>query len=80
MLDPDHVQAAIRPPNVHFARTAVVALENTHNGCGGAVLTPEDTKLIADVAHSHDVALHIDGARIFNASASLASSAAGVSR
>ena len=68
MLDPDDVRAAIRPPNVHFARTAVVALENTHNACGGAVLSPEDTKLIADVAHSHDVPLHIDGARIFNAS------------
>ncbi len=71
MLDPDEVKSAIRPPNVHFARTAVVALENTHNACGGAILTPEDTKLIADVAHSHDVPLHIDGARIFNASVAL---------
>ena len=76
MLDPDDVRAAIRPPNVHFARTAVVALENTHNGCGGAVLSPEDTKLIADVAHSHDVPLHIDGARIFNASVYLETPAA----
>lgn len=76
MLDPDDVRAAIRPPNVHFARTAVVALENTHNACGGAVLSPEDTKLIADVAHSHDVPLHIDGARIFNASVYLETPAA----
>ena len=76
MLDPDDVKAAIRPPNVHFARTAVVALENTHNACGGAVLSPEDTKLIADVAHSHDVPLHIDGARIFNASVYLETPAA----
>ena len=76
MLDPDEVKAAIRPSNVHFARTAVVALENTHNACGGAVLTPEDTKLVADVAHGHEVALHIDGARIFNASVYLETPAA----
>jgi threonine aldolase len=67
MLDPDDVAGAIKPQNVHFTRTAVVALENTHNASSGSVLTPEDTKAIADVAHSHDVPLHIDGARIFNA-------------
>lgn len=71
MLDPDEVEAAIKPPNVHFTRTALVALENTHNATGGSVLTPEDTKAIADVAHRHDVPLHIDGARIFNAAVSL---------
>ena len=67
MLDPDEVKAAIRPPDVHFTHTAMIALENTHNSCGGAVLTPEDTKVIAHVAHTHDIPLHIDGARIFNA-------------
>jgi threonine aldolase len=68
MLDPDEVEAAIKPPNVHFTRTAMIGLENTHNSCGGAALTPEDTKAIADVAHRHEVPLHVDGARIFNAS------------
>ena len=71
MLDPDEVEEAIRPNNVHFPRTAMVAIENTHNNCGGAVLTPEDTKAIADVAHRHEIPLHIDGARIFNAAVSL---------
>ena len=71
MLDPDEVEGAIRPNNVHFPRTAMVAIENTHNNCGGAVLTPEDTKAIADVAHRHELPLHIDGARIFNAAVSL---------
>ena len=71
MLDPDEVERAIRPNNVHFPRTAMVAIENTHNNCGGAVLTPEDTKAIADVAHRHELPLHIDGARIFNAAVSL---------
>ena len=67
MLDPDEVERAIRPNNVHFPRTAMIALENTHNACGGAALTPEDTRVIADVAHRHEIPLHIDGARIFNA-------------
>lgn len=71
MLDPDEVAAAIKPPNVHFTRTAMIGIENTHNACGGATLTPEDTKAIADVAHRHEVPLHVDGARIFNASVAL---------
>ena len=71
MLDPDQVESAIKPNDVHFPRTAMIALENTHNACGGATLTPEDTRTIAEVAHRNEVPLHIDGARIFNAAVSL---------
>jgi threonine aldolase len=71
MLNPDDVAEAIKPANVHFTRTAVVAVENTHNGAGGTVLTPEDIKLIADVAHASDVPVHMDGARVFNAAVAL---------
>lgn len=71
MLDPDDVAQAIKPANVHFTRTAVVAMENTHNGCGGAVLTSDDIKLVADVAHANDIPVHIDGARVFNAAVAL---------
>jgi len=46
-------------------------LENTHNRCSGMVLTPEDTKGVADVAHSAGAAVHLDGARIFNAAVAL---------
>ena len=66
MLDPDEVEAAIRPDDFHYPPTRMIALENTANACGGAVLTPEDTAAIGDVAKRHEVALHIDGARIFN--------------
>ena len=65
MLDPDEVDAAIHPDT--YPKTALVELENTHNACGGAVLTAEDIKSIADVAHRHGIPLHMDGARIFNA-------------
>ena len=71
MLDLDELEAAIKPPDDHFTRTAMIGLENTHNACGGAPLTADDTKAVADIAHRHGVPLHIDGARIFNASVAL---------
>ncbi len=71
MLDPGQVESELSPNNIHYANTAVVALENTHNACGGAILSPEDIKSIADIVHSHDIPLHIDGARIFNAAVAL---------
>ena len=71
MLDLDELEAAIKPPNVHFTRTAMIGLENTHNACGGAPLTADDTAAVAEIAHRHGVPLHIDGARIFNASVAL---------
>ena len=71
-INPDDVAAAIRPPgNLHFPRTSMVCLENTHNRCSGQVLTPEDTKAVCDVAHDSGVPVHLDGARIFNASVAL---------
>ena len=71
-INPDDVAAAIRPSgNLHFPRTAMICLENTHNRCSGGVLTPEDTKSVSDVAHAAGVPVHLDGARIFNASVAL---------
>ena len=71
-MDPADVAAAIRPPgNLHFPRTSMLCLENTHNRCSGGVLTPEDTKSVCDVAHEAGVPVHLDGARIFNAAIAL---------
>ena len=68
-LDPTDVAEAIRPlGNVHYPRTALLCLENTHNRCNGGVLTPQDTRSVAQVAHASGVPVHLDGARIFNAS------------
>ena len=66
MLDPQGIEEALPPDDIHYAPTKMVAIENTNNPSGGTVLTPEDTKTVADVAHAHDIALHVDGARIFN--------------
>ncbi len=71
-MAPADVEASIRPPgNIHFPRTSLLCLENTHNRCNGGVLTPEDTRSVAEVAHANGVAVHLDGARVFNASVAL---------
>ncbi len=72
MMDPDEVERAIRRPgNIHFPRSSLLCLENTHNRCSGGILTPSDTKALCDVAHAHGMQVHLDGARIFNASVAL---------
>lgn len=75
-LDPGEVEAVINPDNFHYPKTAMVAIENTHNASGGTPLTPEDTKAVADVAHRHELPLHVDGARLFDAAVVLETPAA----
>jgi threonine aldolase len=70
-LRPDEIAAAIRDDDQHHPRTGLVALENTHNACGGAVIRPQEMSEVAAVAHGAGVPVHLDGARIFNASAAL---------
>lgn len=70
-LRAEDVEAAVRPDNVHFPRTALICLENTHNRCGGVALKPEQMAPIAELAERHNLPLHLDGARIFNASVAL---------
>ena len=68
VMDPDDVRRAIRERgNIHFPRTSLVVLENTHNRGGGKVLPLDNVKAISDIAHSNGLSVHMDGARIFNA-------------
>jgi threonine aldolase len=71
MLDPDLVDASIRSSGNYQPRTAMVALENTHNRSGGSVLDPAEVGAVAEVAHRRGVPLYVDGARIFNAAVAL---------
>lgn len=69
---PEDVEAAIRPiDNVHTPHTGLICLENTHNRAGGTVISPAQTRAVADVAHRHGIPVHLDGARIFNAAVAL---------
>lgn len=64
----DAVAAAIKPDDVHFARTRLLCLENTHNG---KVLPLTYLQQAREFSRTHKLALHIDGARIFNAAVAL---------
>lgn len=66
-LDIDAIEAAIRPDDAHHPVTRLIALENTHNRCGGVALTAEYMRAVSDLAHRYGLRLHLDGARIFNA-------------
>jgi threonine aldolase len=67
----DGIEAAIRADNIHFPKTRLICLENTHNRCGGAVLTPDYTAAVVALASRRGIAIHLDGARIFNAAVAL---------
>lgn len=69
VIDATQVADAIREGDDHNPRTAVVAIENTHNSAGGRVFPIDETRAISKVCSERDVSLHIDGARIFNAQA-----------
>ena len=70
-LQPDQVAGTVRPDNVHYARTALLAIENTHNSSGGTVMRPDEMAALIAVAREHGLKVHIDGARIFNAAVAL---------
>jgi threonine aldolase len=70
-LNPQQVEAAIRPQNIHFPKPSLICLENTHNRHGGTVITPDQIKAIKEVAEAHGLQLYLDGARIFNAAVAL---------
>lgn len=76
LLDADDVAAAVRPIEIHHPVTSLVWIENTHNRGGGTVYPLELVERIGGVAHSRGLALHMDGARIFNAVAASGTSAA----
>lgn len=67
----EEIEGAIRDDDVHFPRTRLICLENTHNMCNGTPLTADYTASVAQLARRHNLALHLDGARIFNAAAAL---------
>jgi threonine aldolase len=78
-VTPAQVDEAIRGENVHWPRTRLVCLENTHNKAGGAVMDVAELEAVAELAHSRGLLAHLDGARLFNAATYLAVSAARLS-
>lgn len=69
VIDAEQVERAVRFPDVHFPPTRLIWIENTHNRGGGKVFPLDKMKEVRGVALSHDIPLHLDGARLFNACA-----------
>jgi threonine aldolase len=63
----EDIEAAIRGDNDHWPRTRLICVENTHNRCFGAPLTPDYMASVARLAQERGLKVHLDGARIFNA-------------
>ncbi len=68
VMNPELVEKAIRKPALHIPRTSLICIENTHNYWGGAVIPLENFKDLREIANKHGIKIHLDGARIFNAS------------
>ena len=67
----EDIEAAIRGNNVHFPRSRLICLENTHNRCNGSALTPQYMESVAKLAGEQGLRVHLDGARVFNAAVAL---------
>lgn len=69
-FDLEILESKIRPKNagMHETTTRLICLENTHNRCGGKVLPVSYIQKVCELAKKHDVLVHMDGARIINAS------------
>ncbi len=77
--DPADVAAAVHD-SIHQAPTGLVSLENTHNRAGGTVVPLDVCAAVQEIGHRAGVAVHLDGARAFNAAVALGVELAAVCR
>lgn len=71
ILDPVDVENAIQPSTGYSTPTSMLAFENTHNLAGGRITPPEAMAQLAAIGKRHNLPVHLDGARIFNAAVAL---------
>ena len=79
-IEPDAILAAVRSENLHSPGSKLLCLENTHNRCGGAAVPLETMDALTETAHGRRMAVHLDGARVFNAAAALGSPVSRIAR
>jgi len=70
-MDLEDLAASIRPGDRLHPGTALIVAENTHNLAGGTCLDPAYMKQLWELAKKHDIPVHLDGARVFNAAVAL---------
>jgi len=71
ILDPQDIKRALREENLHYPKTTLICVENTHNRAGGTIIPPEIIEEICQLGHERNIQVHLDGARIFNAAVAL---------
>ncbi len=76
VMNEDDLRRAIRPPSKHDPAISVIGFENTHNSSGGTVVPLHALRALRAVADEHDIPVHLDGARLWNASAATGTSLA----
>ncbi len=79
-ITPGLLRGAVRGPNIHIAPVRLLCLENTHNRSGGTPFGPEEMDAVTGAAHEMGLAVHLDGARIFNAAVACGVPAAALAR
>jgi threonine aldolase len=67
VFTPADIEGLIRPGNLHSPRTVMIAIENTHNRAGGSIFPIDVMQALRELCDSHQILLHLDGARIWNA-------------
>lgn len=68
MMTPDALDRAIRGSDIHFPHSTLLSIENTHNRAGGIVWNEKDRAALCERAHQQGLRVHLDGARLWNAS------------
>ncbi|KPK91540.1 threonine aldolase, partial [bacterium SM23_31] len=67
IITAEQIKRAIRPDGIQYAESRLISLENTHNYGGGSIFPLPEIEKIASLAREHNIRMHLDGARIFNA-------------
>lgn len=70
-LRAEEVERHLREPDLHYPLTRLLYVENTHNRAGGTITPPAVMKELRELCEAHQLALHVDGAQIFNAAVAL---------
>jgi len=67
VITAEQIKAVIRPADHHYAKSKLIELENTHNRAGGAIFPLDEINKIKKLADEHQLQMHLDGARLWNA-------------
>ena len=71
LMEPAALERAFRPASPNYPLASLVCMENTHNGAGGKVSSVADMRAIESIARARGIPVHLDGARLWNASVAL---------